>query len=345
MFFDVTTGRRAGAPYRALRAISAVRFSPDGTLVALVEGDSVDVLDARTHQPRTRLLPAPPSTSWLINTPWVLGAIAFSPDSRVLAADVIHNQLRRSSADIVRWDVRTGRRLAPARQLAPTPEATLAGFTARGARLVTSSAAGDASVIRDAATLQPQRRLRGGDAHAAISPDGRIVALGGADGSVRMLDVQTGVLRVAAGRHDGAVTDLRFTPDARTLLTAGADGRVIEWNVADAQRIETFTGHAGSVSQLAVAPDGRTAYSAGENGTVIAWDLVGDRRLDRPFTAHHEARSCSPWAIVAATARPTSPPRGRPCPWPVLRWRRDPTAAASPCPMMPAMSTCSTAGR
>ena len=39
---------------------------------------------------------------------------------------------------------------------------------------------------------------------------------------MRILDLHTGVLRVAADRHDGAVTDLRFTPDARTLLTAGA---------------------------------------------------------------------------------------------------------------------------
>jgi WD40 repeat protein len=284
LFFDVATGRRAGAQYRALGAISAVRFSPDGTLVALVEGDSVDVLDARTHQSRRLLLPAAPS-QMLVIAPWVLGAIAFSPDSRVLAADVIRNQLHRSSADIVRWDVRTGRRLAPPRQVAPTPEATLAGFIARGAQLVTSSAAADVTVIRDAATLRPLRRLRGGDTHAAVSPDGRVVALGGADGSVRILDLHTGVLRVAADRHDGAVTDLRFTPGARTLLTAGADGRVIEWNVAHAQRIETFTGHAGSVSQMAIAPDGHTAYSAGEDGTVIAWDLVGDRRLDRPFTA------------------------------------------------------------
>jgi WD40 repeat protein/DNA-binding SARP family transcriptional activator len=285
LFFDAATGRPAGPPYRALRAISAARFSPDGTLVALVEGDSVEVLDARTHQSRGTLLPAAPNGRELVNNPWVLGAIAFSPDSRVLAADVIHNLPQRSSADIVRWDVRTGRRLAPAQQIAPTPQATLAGFIARGAQLVTSSAAANASVIRDAGTLQPLRRLRGGDTHAEISPDGRVVALGGVDGSVRILDLRTGIRRVATDRHDGAVTDLRFTADSRKLLTAGADGRLIEWNVADAQRIETFTGHAGTISQIAIAPDGKTAYSAGEDGTVITWGLTGDRPLNRPFSA------------------------------------------------------------
>jgi WD40 repeat protein/DNA-binding SARP family transcriptional activator len=284
VFFDAASARRIATPYRALRAISAVRFSPDGKLVALVEGDVVDLVDARTHQSKALLLAAPPSSSGSDN-PWVLGAITFSPNSRVLAAGVIHNQPHRTSADIVRWDVGTGRRLEPPRQIAPTPEATLVGLIASGAQVVTSSAPADVTIVRDAATLQPLRRLRGGDIRGVLSPDGRLVALGATDGSVRILDLHTGVLRTAADRHDGAVTDLRFTPDARTLLTAGADGRLIEWNVADAQRIETFAGHAGSVSQIAIAPDGSTAYTAGEDGTVIAWDLAGDKRLDRPFTA------------------------------------------------------------
>jgi WD40 repeat protein/DNA-binding SARP family transcriptional activator len=284
LFFDATSGGRIAGPYQALRGISAVRFSPDGKLVALVEGDVVDLLDARTHQSRTLLLAGPPSTSGVSNNPWALGAIAFSPNSRVLAAEVIHNHSHRTS-DIVRWAVRTGRRLEPPRQIAPTPEATLVGLIASGAQVVTSSAPADVTVIRDTATLQPLRRLRGGDTHGVLSPNGRLVAFGSADGSVRILDLHSGVLRTTADRHDGAVTDLRFTPDARTLLTAGADGRLIEWNVADARRLETFTGHAGSVSQIAIAPDGSTAYTAGEDGTVIVWDLAGDRRLGRPFTA------------------------------------------------------------
>jgi WD40 repeat protein/DNA-binding SARP family transcriptional activator len=294
LFFNAATGRRIASAYRALRAISAVRFSPDGKLVALVEGDAVDLLDARTRRSKTLLLGGPPDTSAnASNNPWLLGAIAFSPSSRVLVADVIHNQPHRASADIVRWDVRTGRRLEPPRKIASTPAATVVGFIASGAQLVTSDASADVTVIRDATTLQPLRRFRGGDTRAALSPDGRLVAFGSASGSVRILDLHTGVLRIAE-RHDGMVTDLRFTPDARRLLTAGADGRLIEWNVADGQRIETFTGHAGSVSRIAIAPDGRTAYTAGEDDTVIGWDLAGDRRLDRSFTAPRRSATVFP---------------------------------------------------
>ena len=285
LFLDAATGRRAGGPYEALFDVSAVRFSPDGTRLAVAGVDSVDIIDARTHRAyRSGLVAEPPRPSGLVNFPVVLGTIAFSPDSRVLAADVIRNVPPRS-ADIVRWNARTGRRLGRPRQVAPTPEPALVGFTARGARFVTSSAADRSTVIRDTATLRPLRRLQGGGTPSALSPNGRVVAFGAADGSVRLLDLHTGKLRVATGRHDAAVTDLHFTRDSRTLLTAGGDGRVEAWNVADARRIATFSGHGGSVSRVAIAPDGRTAYSAGEDGTVIAFDLTRDRWLDRPFTA------------------------------------------------------------
>jgi WD40 repeat protein/class 3 adenylate cyclase/energy-coupling factor transporter ATP-binding protein EcfA2 len=283
LFLDAATGRRAGRPYKTpTGGISMVRFSPDGTRLA-VEGDEfVDILDARTHRAyRSGLAAAPPSASTL---PSALGTIAFSPDSRVLAADVIRTEPRRGT-DIVRWDALTGRRLGRPRQVARTPELALVGFSARGARLLTWSAADRATVIRDAATLLPVRRLRGGGTRSALSPDGRVMAFGAEDGSVRLLDLRTGDLRIANGRHDAAVTDLRFTPDSRTLVTAGGDGRVNVWNVAQARRTETFPGHEGSASRVAIAPDGRTAYSAGQDGSVIAWDLGGQRRLDRPFNA------------------------------------------------------------
>ena len=203
---------------------------------------------------------------------------------------------------IVRWNLRTGQRLGPPRQVARTPEPALVGFMPRGALLVTSSAADRATVIRDAATLRPVRRLRGGGTRSALSPDGRVAALGAADGSVRLLDLHTGDLRVATDRHADAVTDLCFTRDSRTLLTTGADGRLNEWNVADARRIETFTGHAGTVSRVTIAPDGQIAYSAGEDGTVIAWALAGTRRLDRPFSAPPRSAQVFP-----ADVRGTSP--------------------------------------
>ena len=338
LFLDAATGRPSERRYTALAltGITALKFSPDGRFLAVAGKRFVDILDARTHTYLRRLFPADKTTSLL--------TIAFSPDSRVLAAYVNPPQPR-LGVDLVRWDTGTGRPLGPPQKVDRAREPALVGYIAGGARLVTSSADEDETVIRDAITLQPVRRLPGGATRTALSPDGRFVALGAADGSVRLLDLHTGDLREATDRHDAAITDLRFTPDSRMLLTAGGDGRLIAWNVADGRRIEAFTGHAGAAS-VTIAPDGRTAYSAGQDGTLIAWDLVGDQRLDRPFSAPprsalvfpDEGRSSRHWNF----RRPLGVTMSRS---PVSPWRPHATEAASSWPTTPGMSTSSTARR
>ena len=161
------------------------------------------------------------------------------------------------------------------------------------------------TVVRDAVTMRPVRRLHdGGGLPHALSPDGLALALGGADGSVRLLDLQTGKLRATAGRHDAAVTDVRFTPDSRMLVTAGGDGRVNVWSVTDATRIDTFAGHAGAVSGIAISPDGRTVYSAGQDGNVVEWDLTGARRLGRSFTTPPTVDRAAPRPGFAVAVTP-----------------------------------------
>jgi WD40 repeat protein len=304
LFLDAATGEPAGPRYTALGGITALKFSPNGRILAVAGDEFVDILDARTHAYLRRLSPPPLAGPTLTgpHTGSLLGTIAFSPDSRVLAADAIYEWEPRATV-LVRWDTRTGSPLGPPREVDRVAEPALVGYIAGGTRLVASSAAENETVIRDADTLRPVRRLRGGGTRTALSPDGRVVALGGANGSVRLLDLRTGTLRVATDRHDAAVTDVRFTPDSDTLLTAGGDGRLIAWNVAYARRIDTFAGHAGTVSGVAIAPDGRTAYSAGQDGELIVWDLAGDRRLDRLFTAPPRGPQIFP-ASVRGT-RPT----------------------------------------
>jgi WD40 repeat protein/DNA-binding SARP family transcriptional activator len=291
-FFDAATRRPVGRPYdigkKRIPEIgyspdSELAYSPDGTLLAAADasypiGGFIDLLDARTHRRIKRLSveelgPAAPS----------LKDVMFSPDSRVLTAHTTSQTADGyGPGQLLRWDARTGRLLT--RQLAGK-DLALIGFVAGGTRLLTSD---DSTVIvRDAVTLRPLHRFA---VHtraraSAVSPDGHLAALGAADGSVRFLDLRTGKVRRAAGRHDAPVSDARFTPDGRTLVTAGEDANVIVWNVADASATETLEGHARTVRGVAVSPDSTTAYTASIDGTLIAWDLAGTRGLERRFRA------------------------------------------------------------
>jgi WD40 repeat protein len=75
------------------------------------------------------------------------------------------------------------------------------------------------------------------------------VAIGGEDGSVRLVDLETGEQRAAVGSHVAEVLGARFTPDGRTLVTTGAGDDVIVWDVQRATAVETLPGNPGACSR------------------------------------------------------------------------------------------------
>ena len=276
LVFDAATGRRVGRYAIADASVFMVRFSPDGRLLAVPNAHRVDIVDAATLH-RVRRLEAAPGT--------YIDRVAFSPDSRTLAADyaAMDRSGRPGRGLLLRWNVDTGRRLGPAQPITERGTA-LVGYTEAGT-LVTSSEDDREIVVRDADTLAPLRRIDGGTWAAAISRDGRRIALGAVNGSVRLIDLHTGAVRPLPAGHAAEVLEVRFSPDGRRLLSAGDDGRVLVWDVGRGELVEALEGHAGRVRGVAVGAAGGLAYSAGLDGRLITWDLAGAQRLGRPFQA------------------------------------------------------------
>jgi WD40 repeat protein/DNA-binding SARP family transcriptional activator len=279
-FLDAVTRQRLGSPYEGAGTarVSSLAFSPDGTRLASggwdTPGAVVDLFDARTRRRVAQLSEFPYSAE---------ASVHFSPDSRVLAAYDADAGIG-SENFVPLWDVRTGRQ-HPESGTGIRPTSTLLGFL-DSSRLVTSSEDDGSTVIRDAASLRAVHRFPVSGSVSALGSAAGLVAFGGRDGSVRLLDVESSELRTARGRHEAPVVAMRFEPGGDRLVTAGRDERLIVWDPRRATAVRTLQARGiGLVQDLQVARDGRTAYSAGRDGTVIAWDLTGDRGWERPFGA------------------------------------------------------------
>ncbi len=122
----------------------------------------------------------------------------------------------------------------------------------------------------------------GGVESVAFSRDGKTLASGSDDGTVRLWDVATHqqIGRPLTG-HTGGVTSVAFSRDGKTLASGSDDGTVRLWDVATHRQIggpltapttRAFVFRA--VMSVAFSPDGKTLASSRLDGTVRLWDVL-----------------------------------------------------------------------
>lgn len=112
----------------------------------------------------------------------------------------------------------------------------------------------------------------------AHSPDGRLLAIGAADSSVRIWDVHNRKeLRVLKG-HDKHVRALDFSRDGTLLASGSSDGSIRVWEVASGRQIQLMK-PGKAIWNLSFDPTATRITSVQVGGDVAFWGVRGGRYL------------------------------------------------------------------
>jgi WD40 repeat protein len=289
--------------------IYSIAFAKDGDHIAASAAKAgTYIADARTLKTEYSLKEALDDAT----------AVAFSPDSKLLAAG--------SSKLTVVYEVGSGRvahkLVSPGAALAWTPKGGLLVAPANG-NVIPHSAEGLAPgkalpIVASALALSSDGShlfaLFGGqvthwdmDKNAVVrsttvgeslqllwAPNRPIVVGVGTTNTPALYDAATGKVAGTLEGHTATVLAAAWAPGGKFLVTASADKTARTWEMPGGKAGRTLGGHTGPVTAVAVAADGKVATGSADK-TVRVWPVTGDQPT-HTLAGHKAAITAVAWS-------------------------------------------------
>lgn len=266
IFWDVVSGRQLMKMKAHEDAVLNLKFSPDGKWLAVTSyGPAVDMINLRdsVHIP-------------LVGHSRGSSGLAFSPDSRLIVSG--------SEDSLVKvWNVPVNYLPGINRPC----ERSWWPMTTTYENGVLRSVWKRYGCGHDDILPVPSREVAVLKGHSdrvfsvAYSPDGKMLASGGDDQTVKLWDTTTWRQIASLEGHAGGLLSVKFSPDGKTLASGGDDRIVKLWDVATRRERGAIRGHGGKIYSVAFSPDGNSLATASDDHTVKLWDVATG---SAPFT-------------------------------------------------------------
>jgi WD40 repeat protein len=280
--------QRPGNRGTVAERLGAVALSPNGKLLA-TEGDTnaeqaspkdvrqkvIRLWDLETLKPRDTLLRGHANEG---------NAMAFAPDSKVLALAADEGSSDKTSYVVNLIDAATGK---VAGSFGPHASSVrVVAFSPNGTRLATSTGyqltawdTGRAALQAPAGgKTEPAAPVKDAGHKktvytVAFSHDGKTLASGSADGTIKLWDVPDGTVRSTINVLLDAIHGVAFSPDDKTLASADMESKTVKlWDLMTGKERATLKGHIRDVLSVSFSPDGMLLASGSRDLTVKFWD-------------------------------------------------------------------------
>jgi WD40 repeat protein len=268
--------------------LAASQLSLAGYRMAPTAQATASLLDATGTSSAARILDAAGPVQW----------VSLSPDRRLLVAAGADGTLRLWNVSVPRAPVLVttlarANKLEPLYTAAFSPDGRVIAAAGAGQAVELWSVAGsdltdgDGEALRVAPLGRPLTGPTNTIYSIAFSSDGRLLAAGSADGTVRLWDVGNPEHSTPVGRAlkvpgaagaGGYVQSVAFSADGRTLAAGTSVKTVWLWNVSRPAAPAAFRGMplrgpSALISGVAFSPDGQTLAASSEDDKIWLWSV------------------------------------------------------------------------
>jgi RNA polymerase sigma factor (sigma-70 family) len=285
-FWDPATGRERARTEVEKDVPCVIAYLPDGSALAGEEEETIWLYHPTTGK-RLRSLEKGSRR---------FRKLVVAPDGRTIAG------LGHGTHTAELWDLASGKKLGPT-EGHQEPVQCLT-FSADGKTLFSGTTPEGSLRVWDPATGKERSRVAGGASSLALSPDGRLLAVGG-DEALSLRDPVTGK-ELRNLKHPWEVRALSFSADGRRLASSCADPAndltIRVWDVSTGKLGAVIPEGKDGLVYVALSPDGELVVGRFPTGRVQVWHASTGRKV-REFSvgeSHGHGLAFSPAGQLVA---------------------------------------------